>query len=131
MHEILFWYVDTELKLNSKLNAISWDEWVVASRLLKFTEENVRKQKDLTKDNQAQERSARSRLSQKPSKTGTVQWHTISWSTSQALLVIHMMYALIVVTVTIVFYDNICSNLWFVDVKPEKEDAKNQGFSVN
>ncbi|XP_078170988.1 MRG family protein isoform X3 [Carex rostrata] len=60
----------------------NWDEWVVASRLLKFTEENVRKQKDLTKDSQAQERSARSRLSQKPSKT---------------------------------------------DVKPEKEDAKNQG----
>jgi mortality factor 4-like protein 1 len=58
------------MKLNWKLNAISWDEWVPASRLLKFTEENVRKQQELVKESQAQEKSAKSRSSQKPSKTG-------------------------------------------------------------
>lgn len=75
MHEILFFfiYVYTDVKLNLKLNAISWDEWVPASRLLKFTEENVRRQQELVKESQAQDRSAKSRSSQKPTKTGTVQ----------------------------------------------------------
>jgi hypothetical protein len=70
VHEILFLILYTNMKLNWKLNAISWDEWVPASRLLKFTEENVRKQQELVKESQAQEKSAKSRSSQKPSKTG-------------------------------------------------------------
>lgn len=32
---------------NYYLNASSWDEWVTAKRILKYNEENLKKQKDL------------------------------------------------------------------------------------
>jgi hypothetical protein len=31
-------------------NGYSWDEWVPSDRLLKYTEENIRKQQELTKN---------------------------------------------------------------------------------
>jgi hypothetical protein len=34
----------------SIFNGYSWDEWVPSDRLLKYTEENIRKQQDLMKN---------------------------------------------------------------------------------
>jgi mortality factor 4-like protein 1 len=53
-HNICLWRLEHSF-INVLFSSFSWDEWVPESRVLKYNEANVQKQKELQKAQEAQQ----------------------------------------------------------------------------
>lgn len=68
------------ISLNRCFSGDSWDEWVGAERLMKTTEENIRKQQALDKKQGVEPKSARSNQAKSIKANGILSLsHTINY----------------------------------------------------